>query len=344
MDYRQQIELAQKNHEDALTDLWRLIRDVKRDTSLNASTRRNYLTALYSPLSTKDLRGFFVSDSNKYDIGVSFRSSIGNMRRFKSRLRSYGWELAPGTNSKVRDREFGQRLGLRVPETYARNVVLEDLPILANTIVKPMSGAGAKGVMYVDASRRLHSVQSGRAYDSFSEASAEMRSANRLGLPTRWLAEEAVLSANGEPANDMKVYMFYGEPGIYLEIARRAGARGQDLYAVHDATHRSISLGPKVSSFEGNGVPDDVLEKARRISLASPVPFLRVDFHMGATECVLGEITPHPGGTYAGDLHDDVDRRLGELFIEAEARLFVDMLGGKAFEVYQEVYGPASMV
>lgn len=342
MDYSQQIERARKDHEDALTELWRLIKEVKQDTTLDTQRRTEYLSALYSRLSTKDLKSFFIGDSQKYKIGVSFRSSIAKTRRFKAGLRRYGWNIAPGSNSKARDRAFGERLGIPVPETLADNIGLEHLPIAPNTILKPVSGAGARGVMHIDPSRRLHSVLSGRTYDSVAEASAEMRPANRLGAPTRWSAEEAVLGADGELANDMKVYMFYGEPGIYLEIARRAGARGHDLYAVHDAAHRPISLGPKVRSFEGNGVPDDVLDKARRISLASPVAFLRVDFHMGATECVLGEITPHPGGTYAGSLHDDVDRYLGELFVEAEARLFVDMLGSKKFEAYQEVYQPES--
>src|SRR5699024_10795349 len=71
-------------------------------------------------------------------------------------------------------------------------------------------------------------------------------------------------------------------------------------------------------------------------------PFLRIDFHLGAEECYLGEITPQPGAIHAEEFYEDVDKKLGQMFADAEARLYIDLLNGKDFSTYFSVYDVTS--
>ena len=59
-----------------------------------------------------------------------------------------------------------------------------------------------------------------------------------------------------------------------------------------------------------------------KISLASPVPFSRIDYLSAQNLVGLGDIAPHPGGTYDGQLFDETDKELGQLYYDAEARLW----------------------
>ena len=156
--------------------------------------------------------------------------------------------------------------------------------------------------------------------------------------PLNWIVEEAILDEDGELAPDIKAYMFYGEPGVYIEIRRGATGDGKVEHSVYDAKCNKMEFSPHYSPWEGRGVPNGLTELAQRISIHAPVPFLRIDFLAGAEGSVLGEITPHPGGTYAGDLYDDVDKELGKLFLDAQARLAIDLLEGKTFDDYFAVY------
>lgn len=136
--------------------------------------------------------------------------------------------------------------------------------------------------------------------------------------------------------------MFYGEAGLIIEIARPSVDAAQARYASYGPDGTPLRFRAQPDDLEGVGLPGDVVEKAARISLASPVPFLRVDFHAGVDECYLGEITAHPGGTYAGEILDDLDKSMGQRFVDAEARLLVDLLNGKSFDNYFEIYEGSS--
>src|SRR5699024_5634903 len=118
-----------------------------------------------------------------------------------------------------------------------------------------------------------------------------------------------------------KAFMFYGEPVVFREILRgaRGGGPQGNLFANYDGAGRTIKFRPRDDELEGRGVPDVVRKYVERLSLAVPTPFLRIDMLVGANDCYLGEITPHPGGTYAGDLYDEMDKLMGAKFHEAEA-------------------------
>lgn len=333
-----EIDNAVMAHQKALRDIWRLIGQVRNSKSLEADVRDERLKRLYSTLSTKDIRESFVGDGSRYDIGVSFRSSMANMMRTKKRLRGAGYFIAGGANSKELDRKFGERLGVPTPSELAVNVKTQDVVIQPCTIVKPMKGAGSRGVFYVQEDGALRSVKTRRLYGSLQQAQGEYETLIKPGKSMEWMIEEAIVGPDGDLARDMKAYMFYGEAVVFREILRKGGGTQGNRFANYDGAGSSIGFRPRDIELEGRGVPEAVRLYAEKISLSVPTAFLRVDMLVGADECYLGEITPHPGGTYAGDLYDDLDRVMGVKFHEAESRLFIDMFEGKSFKDYVDVY------
>lgn len=332
------IEVAVTNHSQALAGIWKLIRRTQRDSSLSYEEREANLAKLFAPLSLKDVRQTFVMDAIRHDVGVSFRSSMAGMMRKKRRLRRFGYDVAPGSNDKDRDLRFGASLGLPTPRTLQHAVIMSEVTVVRETVIKPVSGANSRGVFFVDEDARINSIRSGKRYFTLEDAAQELGSSS---ASARWIVEEAIVGVDGTPARDFKVYMFYGVPGLFLEIDRSHSSAGRNRYAgyTRDEVRRDIS--PNHLPMEGSGVPPGVTDMARTVSLHSPVPFVRVDFLVGANGCYLGEVTPHPGNTYAGDLYEDIDRELGDLFLEAEARLFIDLYNGKRFDTYDNCYRPA---
>lgn len=122
------------------------------------------------------------------------------------------------------------------------------------------------------------------------------------------------------------------------EIKRDPFNADGNEYFYHRPSGGEFRMNGARTRLKTSGFPKILLEYAQRISLASPVPFLRIDFLSAQNQVVLGEITPHPGGTYAGQLFDEADKELGQMYYEAEARLYLDLLSGKKFSDYFDCY------
>lgn len=63
------------------------------------------------------------------------------------------------------------------------------------------------------------------------------------------------------------------------------------------------------------GFPARILDYAQSISRATPFLFLRIDFLPADENAFLGEITPHPGGNYAGELLMKPIKNWGKCFM-----------------------------
>ncbi|NWN89644.1 MAG: hypothetical protein HLX51_14095 [Micrococcaceae bacterium] len=331
------IDEANNAHRQALSNIWKIAESIKSDASLTAEVKNKLLAEAFSRLSMKDIKYTILDDVVAHKIGVSFRDSISHTRHTKSRMKKLGYVIAPASNDKLKDRKFAKRLGIAVPETHATGKYLNDLPLHENSVIKPVAGDSSKGVYHVESTQRIRSFRTGKVYTSLGEAKEELQGAKILQQRV-WVEEEAVLGAQGLPAHDLKVYMFYGEPGIVQEI-RRGHSEDKALEFCHyDPKGNHIRFGGIRKTFEGNGFHPSLLEAAKTISLAMPTPFVRVDFHAGIKTHYLGEITAHPGGTAVGEITDSMDKYLGNMFLDAEARLFVDMLNGKQFDTYFDAY------
>lgn len=250
---------------------------------------------------------------------VSFRQELA--------MRSARGQVARGNaewrvNNKVKAVKYVKRLGIHVPKQYGR-YPLEDLPELTNRVLKPVSGAGSKGVFLIGDGQMLDVKQRER-FSSMDELFAR---AGQLGKK-QWTVEELISGHADEPypARDLKFYMFYGKVALVLEVDRYPETR----YCWWDGEQQRVATGKYDNSlFEGEGFSEEDRAIAEKISLSIPAPFCRIDLLKGHSKTVFGEITPRPGSFQ--DFSDEMDYLLGREFMLAEARLRKDLLNGVSF-------------
>lgn len=246
------------------------------------------------------------------------------------------WRL----NRKMRAYHFMDRLGVRRPETTPRAAGFSGLPQRAPSVVKAVSGTGGRGTYLVFSDQRIRHVADGREFGSREQFEGHARSlmeAGRRRVPDRWIVEELILEnrTEGLPARDSKFFCFYGEVLFNLDVIR--GEQGSK-YAFSLPDGSSVRPGDwDYTYFDSPGPTDEQLELAQRISLEIPHPFMRIDMLLGETELVFGEFTPRPGQFHR--FNPEWDRRMGEAWMRADARLREDLLGDKRFDAYRRVTG-----
>lgn len=297
--------------------------------------------SIFSQLSPSDVPENLMSQARKFGLGLSHRERVNHLIRLKAELSKQGVTIAKGNNPKDKDRALAEKLGVRVPYEYGNSFSYNEVPVIANTVIKPYQGCASKAVFFVDGDLNINLIRSSKVYKDWGAAfDNEVEPIKKSISFNRWIVEEAILDENGTNANDMKVYSFYGRSGLYVEIARGKGDEGKTLTCFYDYNKNVAEVASKgLKLFSGTGLTDDIDFLTSKIALEVPVPFLRIDFLKGADGLYLGEITPHPGGLYAGSSSDWYDKVLGRFFIEGEARLMKDLLHGKKFELYKEIYG-----
>ena len=155
-----------------------------------------------------------------------------------------------------------------------------------------------------------------------------------------YFAEEFLTARSGEPGampHDIKVFCFYGEP-VYIEVrtgdwsrakdvtqqVRTFAADGTELFQVRALIEGGTDLEPP-SDFTA------VVEASSRLSRAIRRPLERLDFYETDDGLVFGEVTQNPGRPPA--LVPEWDRRLGEAYEDAYARLLGDLASEGALHV-----------
>lgn len=261
---------------------------------------------------------------------ASFRQLL-TLRSRRSQLVGAGpeWRL----NSKEKGAHFARRHGIACPVVFARNVKAEHLEILPGSVIKPASGAGSRGVYLILGDRRIFEPGRNREIqgeNALLESMREDLTTKRVHYD-RWTVEQLVTEdeAGLKPGTDLKFYCFYGVVGLVLEVERSDSTR----YCEWDGEGQLISTGKYLGKeFSGKGVSAEQLALATELSLKIPSPFMRIDFIRSSTApegMMFCEFTPRPGNYHRFDL--ETDRRLGDLYLMAEARLEKDMLQGKSF-------------
>lgn len=320
-----------------ITDLYKILSslylEINNDELVSDKDKESLLSKIDHFYSSREVTQRLVPYVSKRDLGASYQDSIINLIRFKKNIKKNGLPISPGGNNKGHDRKFAELLGVEVPQQYKFKEAFSEIEYLENTVLKPFSGSSSKNVFFMSKGEILE-INNGSKYLSLSDLNAAKKM-NKAFSSARWIQEDIVYN-NGKPANDIKVYCFYGEIGLILEVDRASGPK--PLYCYYNSDGQRVDVGRKrVPNFVGNGVPEIALKYAKKISLASPVPFLRIDFFKGDKASVLGEITPHPGW-HAGERTDYWDFELGKLFDQAWARLYIDMVNGKKFADFFSVY------
>lgn len=265
--------------------------------------------------------------------GLSFAGKlIEQSEARKLGVRQAAWAL----DSKSAAYIFVDSLGIRRPRS-SDPVPLNRLRPKVPCCVKPISGTGGHGVFLVYAEDHIYHVRDGKTLSSWEEMIAHagtMSYGGRRARDKKWITEELVLedATAMRPARNLKFYTFYGEVLFVLEVRRSPGIEA--CYWSRDGDPLSVAWDEH--RFDGDGVTNEQVALVEQLSREIPAPFMRIDMLRGEDDLVFGEFTPRDGKfhTYSTMW----DRRMGEAWARAEARLIGDVIAGKRFDAFAEVW------
>lgn len=267
------------------------------------------------------------------NLGVSLPASFAACLTQRSKKREQyqlpEWEL----EDKYAGYAFADQLAVRRPQLWQRDVSFSAIESRPDIVIKPAQGVYSNGVFLVDEAKGIFDVQASRRVPSWEALGSQVQSHLGSGkvAEDRWLVEELIRGQGSSwvPADDIKCYSFYGRVELVLQVSRYPAVRHRWV----DREGRLVETGKYQNDYIGSA--DRVraaVKLAEQISSEIPAPFLRIDFLSGQEGLVLGEFTPRPGAYHR--FNRDIDRRLGESYLDAEARLFDDLLTGKRFEAF----------
>lgn len=290
---------------------------------------------LLSGLKVEDIPEFMIrSGLSEEEISLkpasSYRASL-NMRMREHQLIGTLPEML--LDDKKLAYRFMNRLNIRTPEVSDRSYTLEEIPEKNGIAIKPIDGAGARGVYLVYTNNDIIDIKQSKTIANWQVLRKNMERDIESGRVSRneWFTEELILEDrdNKVPARDIKFYCFYGKVALILEIVRYPEIK----YCWWTASGERIGTGKYDESlFKGKGVTNAEVEIAKAISAEIPSPFIRIDFLRSDEGLVFGEFTPKPGNY--DEFDNPTDKWLGDYFIEAQGRLTNDLINGKEFIHY----------
>lgn len=132
----------------------------------------------------------------------------------------------------------------------------------------------------------------------------------------RIICEEFLDDGSGQLPSDYKVYCFGGKPYCILCCTERQ-PNGKAQFGFFDLDWHPLSFmrieSPVVCKVPRPKALPEMIEAAA--ALATPFPFVRVDFYCIGDRAVLGELTFTPDACIDTDLTDEAQRTLGNLLL-----------------------------
>jgi acylphosphatase len=269
--------------------------------------------------------------------GISFHDLMlqeSEERRMGLPVRS--WWL----DQKLDAYRLADKLNVRYPNNDGKIHAFADIDKPSRPLViKPVKSTGSRGVTLFYADDDIRIVRDNVHFTSWEDYREHVMvnllrdpKTNPAGIRDRWILEELVLedAVNKVPARDLKFFCFYGHVGLILEIVR-GGEVKYSLWAVDGEHVSDTDLWPD-ESWVGEGVTQEQIREVEEISAHIPVPFIRIDMLRGEDGMVLGEMTPRAGQW--DRMNRRWDRRLGEEYVKARARLIQDLMEGKRFDTF----------
>lgn len=234
--------------------------------------------------------------------------------------------------TKTAGRRFAELHGIQVPAVLGSwptpdDIAWDELP--RRFVIKSSRGGGGINVFPLE--RR----EDGQFYDFIAQQLVTAERVTRRFWKKHqpesvYFAEEFLVGRDGEKMpDDIKVFCFYGEPA-YIEVrtedwSRKRDGRQRLRTFLPDGTEL-FTVRALIPHGDDIATPVDfaaVSEAASTLSRAIRRPLQRLDFYETDHGIVFGEVTQNPGRPPA--LVPEWDRRLGETYENASARLFADL-------------------
>ncbi|OEH55945.1 teichuronopeptide biosynthesis [Oceanobacillus sp. E9] len=279
------------------------------------------------------VRSAFSNDNFSLKKVASYRASLTNRMRQYQIIGELPEMLLDDKKTAYRFMESQQ---VRIPWSSSESYTYKQIPQQANMVIKPVDGAGGRGVYIVNDINDIINVKNAERLSNWDLLLNRMEKdilENRVEKD-QWIIEELILENKNDkiPARDIKFYCFYGQVGLVLEIIRTPETK----YCWWDAEGNRVFTGKYNNSlFEGTGVSNDEMELAAQISSLIPAPFIRIDFLKSEDGLVFGEFTPKPGNY--DEFDNETDELLGNYFLKAQGKLEYDLINGKQFLDYKKI-------
>ena len=244
---------------------------------------------------------------------------------------------------KLHNYELAASYGVLTPRVFGtwprvEDITWDDLP--EAFVVKSDRGYSGNGVLPLRRSGKGFRLIDSEDEFTVDDIERHFREAKHVTGP--FFVEEVLPGTGAVLPDDIKIFAYYGE---VADVMVRRVAKHADLnsfsYRFLDADGNDRGMVKERMNHDPEiPVPRDLeqmVEAARMLSMAVPVPALRVDLYQVPDGIVLGELTFIPGSseTYTAE-HD---RLLGRMYDEAESRLNLDFARGRPHAM---VFGPQS--
>ena len=282
------------------------------------------------------------SKLNNVDLGLevraasSFSRAIWTLTR-KNKIGCYNWEIT--LQDKLLEGRLAKCLGASLPNRYGPFTIDEALEAVHEAkrpvVIKPSAGGGSRGVFLVHSKDRVYALQREEWLQDGNELGAKMASVKRFGKGP-WLVEEFIPKQDDAltPAPDLKFYCFYGRVGLVLEVERYPRIR----YCWRNRAGEAVITGQYNDKlFNSRPVTSEQIEFVETMSAKLPATFMRLDFLKSGSGLYFGEFTPKPGDY--NSFNDEYNFKLGDMYLDADVRLKNDLLMGKQFPEFTEVFG-----
>jgi acylphosphatase len=237
---------------------------------------------------------------------------------------------------------LADKLNIRYPRNDGNIYTFADIKRPSGPLViKPVQSTASRGVALFYADDDIRIVRDNVRFTSWESYREHVMTellhdpqARPSGVKDRWILEELILEdvPNRVPARDLKFFCFYGRVGLILEMTRGDSVNITRWTAEGENVTSDTGMDSDNESWVGDGVTQEQIREIEEISRHIPVPFIRIDMLLGEKGMVLGEMTPRPGQWDRMNRH--WDRRLGEEYVRARARLVKDLMEGKRFDLF----------
>lgn len=278
---------------------------------------------------------------------VSFRNKVREaLYKRKILLQNQIHDVIFSLDKKSVAYPFVDRQGVSTPKIYCKNTKLDDIqlnPDWGSFVLKPEQSHSSLGVSLnyfnLDTQQYLELLTNKDInFDEILKFSKELMHEKKIA--DSWMIEELLFADDGElyALDDWKFYTFYGEIGLILQ--KHKCLDGTLQYKLYDENLNTIKNTGKYIGHINNELPvakhiQQMIKDAKKLSSLIPRPYMRVDLFSTSRGVVFGEFTPFPGGFSM--FWKSWDQLLGQLWLDAEARLEIDIRTGKFNNLYNSI-------